>query len=134
MQGCKNKKVVTRSKCFWYLGLFLFCVKLSEKNKIFPVGHQPSGPLDMCLVIPILSKWVLLCVLSVHSFPEPFWVKDFCDSDKLLLIKAVFNLISFEDFYVSISLPWMLGRCGMCCLFITQISKHNKVDAKPSNM
>lgn len=24
-----------------------------------------------------------------------------------------------------------LDRCPMCCLFITKISKHNKVDAKP---
>jgi hypothetical protein len=35
--------------------LFLFCIKLAEKNKILPVGHQPSSPLNMCFVFPFLS-------------------------------------------------------------------------------
>jgi hypothetical protein len=30
------------------------------------------------LVISLMA--LLICVLSVHSFPEPLWVKDLCDS------------------------------------------------------
>jgi hypothetical protein len=59
MQGVKNRKVLTRSQCFWCLSLFLFYIKLAEKKKIRPVGHQPSGPLNYVS-------------LSVHSYPEPF--------------------------------------------------------------
>jgi hypothetical protein len=49
---------------FWCLSLFLFCIKLAEKNKILPVGYQSSGPLNLCFVIPLLSEWDPLCVLS----------------------------------------------------------------------
>jgi hypothetical protein len=37
------------------------------------------------LVISLLA--LSICVLSVHSFPEPFWVKDLCDlgSGRLVL-------------------------------------------------
>jgi hypothetical protein len=71
MQGGKHRKVVTRSQCFWCLSLFLFCIKLTEENKILPVGHQSSGPLDMCFVIPFLSKFVLSYVLSCSFLSWP---------------------------------------------------------------
>jgi hypothetical protein len=56
---------------FWCLSLFLFCVKLAEKNKILPVGHQPAGPLDMCFVIPFLSESFVCPVLFI-PFLSPF--------------------------------------------------------------
>jgi hypothetical protein len=37
--------------------------------------------LKICqLVISLLI--LLICVLSVHSFPEPFWIKNLCDPSK----------------------------------------------------
>jgi hypothetical protein len=64
----KNRKVVTRSEIFLCLSVFLFCIKLPEKNKILPVEPQSFGPPNICFVILFLSEWVFLCVSSVHSF------------------------------------------------------------------
>jgi hypothetical protein len=58
MQGAQNRKVVSRLECFWCLSLFAFCIRLTEKNKILLVGHQPSGPLNLCLICSFLP-WTL---------------------------------------------------------------------------
>ena len=43
------------------------------------------------------------------------------------------GLVFFFYNSVTTASPQTLGRCGMCHLFLIKISKHNKVDAKPSN-
>jgi hypothetical protein len=76
----------------WCLSLFLFFIKLAEKNKILPVGHQPDGPLNMCFVIPFLSEWVLLYVLSCSflswalSGQGPLWSQQILPMNCILSI------------------------------------------------
>jgi hypothetical protein len=55
------------------------------------------------LVISLLA--LSMCVLSVHSFPEPFWVKDLCDPSTYCPLRIITYALNNPNSLKST--PWL---------------------------